>query len=61
MSASETTIILNDGRFLLEDKGAAVSCLRCGGKFALVLPAPLSVYAAAMTEFCRIHEQCQPR
>jgi hypothetical protein len=44
-----------------EDEGATAHCLNCDGKFTLVLPCVLSVWCAAMKEFCRVHRNCKKR
>jgi hypothetical protein len=41
------------------DNGATALCLHCGKKFTLVLPCVLSVWVAAMREFCRVHRNCK--
>jgi hypothetical protein len=44
-----------------EDNGATAHCLHCDAKFTLTLPCIVSVWAAAMKEFCRVHAQCTPK
>ena len=48
-----------DAHLVCRDNGATVLCLHCGQKFTLVLPCQLSVWCAAMNEFCRTHRNCK--
>jgi len=38
-----------------------VHCLHCRDKYTMNLPCLLSVWLAAMKEFCRAHSRCKPK
>ena len=39
--------------------GGGGECTRCGEKFEMVLPLPVSVWVAATEAFVRLHERCE--
>jgi hypothetical protein len=46
---------------VVRDSGATALCLRCDKTFTVELPCPVSVWAVAMKEFCKIHSSCKAK
>ena len=60
MTATRRAGRVSPHHVVCEDGGATAHCLHCDQKFSVRLPAPVSVWAAAMKEFCKIHRACKP-
>ena len=44
---------------VMQNNGRTALCLRCERSFTMSLPCPLSIWVAAMKEFCKLHAKCE--